>query len=151
MKIFEVYGDVLESVADVIIHSCNAKGAFNSGVAKVVREKYPEAYEKYKNAYDRGLIKLGGVQVVVTNDGKRIANLIQQENYGYDGQRYTSYDAVDTCMYKLRKYCEEHDYKSIAMPYHMCSDRGGADWDVILAIITSVFKDSEITIEIWKL
>ena len=37
------------------------------------------------------------------------------------------------------------------MPYKMSSDRGGADWDVILAIITSIFKDSDIIIEIWKL
>ena len=33
----------------------------------------------------------------------------------------------------------------------MASDRGGADWNVILAMIESVFKDTDVTIEIWSL
>ena len=49
------------------------------------------------------------------------------------------------------KKMESNSINRLAMPYKMSSDRGGADWDVILAIITSVFKDSDIIIEIWKL
>jgi hypothetical protein len=40
--------------------------------------------------------------------------------------------------------------KSVAFPYKMSSDRGGADWNVVLAMIESVFKNTDITIEIWK-
>ena len=29
--------------------------------------------------------------------------------------------------------------------------RGGADWDVILAMIKSAFKGTDVTIEIWRL
>ena len=41
--------------------------------------------------------------------------------------------------------------KSVAFPYKMSSDRGGADWNIILAMIESVFKNTDITIEIWAL
>ena len=40
--------------------------------------------------------------------------------------------------------------KSVAFAYKMSSDRGGADWNVVLAMIESVFKNTDITIEIWK-
>lgn len=46
---------------------------------------------------------------------------------------------------------QERNCKSVAIPYKMSSDRGGADWNVILAMIESVFKDTDITIEIWQL
>lgn len=154
MEIKEFYGDVLTSVADLIMHQVNCSGVFNSGVAKSVRDKYPNVYAKYKDAYDRGYAKLGNIQVVEGQDGfdsKKIVNLFAQEKYGYDKQKYTSYDALDTCMHKLRTYCEENYIHSIALPWHMSSDRGGADWNVVLAIIKSSFEDSNVTFEVWKL
>lgn len=154
MEIKNFYGDVLSSTAELVCHGCNAKGVFNSGVAKAVRNKYPEVYAKYEDAYNKGLIKTGSIQVVDVSDdfdGKKIVNCITQENYGYDGAKYTSYDALDTCMQKLRKYCEEHYIKSIAIPWHMCSDRGGGNWEIVTTIICEAFKDSNITIEVWKL
>ena len=33
--------DIFESGADLILHQVNCQGAMNSGVAKQVREKYP--------------------------------------------------------------------------------------------------------------
>jgi len=154
MRFLEFNGDVLTSTSELICQGNNAKGAFNSGLAKNIRDKYPEVYAKYKEAYDKGLIELGKIQIVdVTNDfeNKKIVNCITQENYGYDGAKYTSYDALDTCMKKLRIYCEEHYVRSIAIPWHMCSDRGGGNWNVVLSIITAAFDDSNVNIEVWKL
>lgn len=154
MTFKEFYGDVLSSTAELIAHSCNCKGVFNSGVAKAVRDKFPEAFAKYRDAYEKGLVNLGSIQVIDVADGfsnKKIVNCFIQENYGYDNAKYTSYDALDTCMKKLRNYCEEHYVKAVAIPWHMCSDRGGGNWSVVLAIIQAAFEDSNITFEIWKL
>jgi len=154
MNFKEFYGDVLGSTAELIAHGCNTSGVFNSGVAKAVRDKYPEVFAKYKDAYDKGLVKLGCIQVVDVADGfanKKIVNCFTQEKYGYDKAKYTSYDALDTCMQKLRSYCEEHYVKSVAIPWHMCSDRGGGNWNIVLSIIQAAFEDSNINFEIWKL
>ena len=40
---------------------------------------------------------------------------------------------------------------SIAFPNKMSSDRGGADWNIILSMIVSVFRNTNVTIEIWEL
>ena len=40
--------------------------------------------------------------------------------------------------------------ESLALPYNMSSCLGGADWEVILAMINSAFKNTNIIVEIWK-
>ena len=39
--------DIFESGADVILHQVNCQGVMGSGIAKQVREKYPEVYQHY--------------------------------------------------------------------------------------------------------
>ena len=39
---------ITNSTCDVICHQVNCRGAMNSGVAKAVREKWPEVYVNYK-------------------------------------------------------------------------------------------------------
>ena len=77
--------------------------------------------------------------------------MFAQERYGYNGLKYTSYDAIDKCLRSVARNAENGEINRVAMPYKMSSDRGGADWDVILALVNSAFKDTDITVEIWKL
>ena len=90
-------------------------------------------------------------QAVTVSVEQKVINMFSQDNYGYDGKMYTSYDAVNTCLRKTREYCEKHGFKTIALPYNMCCCRGGANWDVIMALIKANFDTSDISIEIWKL
>ena len=153
MEIKYFDGDVLTSTAPIIMHQVNCQGSMRSGVAKAISGKWPIVEEKYKNfckaLSSKGL--LGLTQVVKVNDNQYVANLFGQEKYGYNGEKYTSYDAIDNALRILLKKMESNSINRLAMPYKMSSDRGGADWNVILAIITSIFKDSDIIIEIWKL
>lgn len=154
IKIIE--GDLLESGADIISHQVNCQGAFNSGVAKQVREKYPEVFQAYK-----GLCKsrsncthtlIGDCQIIETYDGKRIANLFGQLGYGYDGKQYTDLDALKRAMIKLRNRCNlsiNPEEIIIAFPWGLASVRGGAKWEDVYAIIEEVFEGYNV--EIWKL
>lgn len=162
MNIVNYNGSVLDSHADIILHQVNCKGVMGSGVAKAIRDKYPIVYEQYK--YHVGMVEvsdssgralLGNVQIVTLPDGsdnKYVANLFGQHMFGADGKRYTSYDAVYDGLVSLRNYILSKNNGSwtIALPYKMSSDRGGADWDIIMFMIEMVFKTTDVTIEIWK-
>ena len=147
-------GNLMDSTADIIVHQVNASGGFGSGVAKSVRDTFPRVYEQYRKAVESGLMKLGMCQVVKTNPGKEdnrlVANLCGQEKYGYDRKRYTNYEGIYVALEKLSQYCTENNIKSVAFPWKMSSERGGADWMVIVTMIESVFKDKDIIIEYWK-
>jgi O-acetyl-ADP-ribose deacetylase (regulator of RNase III) len=89
--------------------------------------------------------------MVQINDTQYVANLFGQATYGREAKRYTSYDAVYESLVRLMAHMTTKQLQSVAFPYKMSSDRGGADWDVILAMIESVFKNTNISIEIWEL
>lgn len=147
-------GDLLESNADIIAHQVNCQGAFNSGVAKQIREKYPEVFRNYKalcNVQKEAL--LGDCQVVETHDNKRIANLFGQLGYGYDGKQYTDLSALKRAMVKLKNRLDfaklYFDYHAtVAFPYGLGSVRGGAKWEDVYAMIEEVFKGYNV--EIWR-
>ena len=148
-----IKGNLFNSEATIICHQVNASSAMGSGVAKQVRELYPRVYKQYMNACEKGLMKLGMCQVVEKEkgSGRYIANLCGQENFGYNGIRYTNYESIYVALEKLAKYCEEHNIESVAFPWKMSCDRGGADWLIIVSMIETVFKENEkIIVEYWK-
>lgn len=157
MDLFETTGDLMHSVADVIAHQTNCKGAFASGVAKSVRMRFPIVAQQYEEVCRDNIVKgydsshlLGRVQYVPVGNGQIVANLFAQNNYGGDGGRYTSYDAMMECLEGLRNYCVKNNKKSVAFPCRIGSFRGGANWNVIKTMITEVFKDTDIRVEIWE-
>lgn len=158
MVIKEINGNLLDTEAKFIFHQVNCKGKMGSGVAKAIRDKYPEVFEVYDEYYTEMIedldlptsTVLGVALGVNTKDGKKVYNLFGQDSFGYDGRKYTSYDALDKAMKEVAKN-ENLDGETIALPYNMGACRGGGDWNVILAIIKSVFANINVTIEIWRL
>ena len=139
--------DIFESGADVILHQVNCQGAMNSGVAKQVREKYPVVYEEYKILCDKHKNNpsemLGFTQGVMTEIGY-IFNIFAQENFGYDGECYTNYDALKMSLSQLVSYVPT--WRVIAIPYLMGCYRGGGDWNVVYSMIEEIFKDYDVLI-----
>lgn len=146
------YGNLFDSKATILCHQVNTT-TMGAGIAKQVRERYPRVYEKFKKAVDKGLMTLGSCQVVAIDDTrtKFIANLCGQDHFGNDGKRYTNYEAIYIALEKLAKYCKDNKIKSVAFPWNMSCDRGGASWMVISSMIEETFKNNDITIEFWNL
>ena len=151
MEIKNIDGNLLDTDAELILHQVNCQGKMNSGVAKAIREKWPVVFDEYCKLCSSPFLKLGMCQPVSISDTQKVINMFSQDKYGYDGEMYTSYDAVNKCFKYTKGYMQSNGFKRIAIPYKMCSCRGGANWDVIMALLKANFEDSDITIEIWKL
>ena len=147
MNIKIVEKDITTSDATLIIHQVNCQHVMGSGVAKAIKNKWPVVYNDYMSLKEQ---KLGMIQTVKVEPGKYVVNLFAQDNFGYNGQRYTSYDALDICLKQVAEFCQNEMIDSIAIPYYMSCDRGGACWDVVLALIMDAFKDNYINIDICK-
>lgn len=143
-----VKGDITNSDCDIICHQVNCRGAMNSGVAKAVREKWPEVYVNYKFWCDINAAEdlLGREQMVLVDHepDRYVVNMFAQLNYGYDGKRYTSYDAFWNCLNELKQEIPE-GATSIAFPYKIGCVRGGANWKIIKTIIEEVFAGRDVT------
>lgn len=166
----------------VLIHGCNCQSVMGSGVAKQVKDNYPAAYNTYLNfnGYDYcvdgfifqypysykgkgyiltenerlGKINLWNNVLRKDNEFRYIVNAHTQLNYGSDGKKYTSYEALLSCLEDLYKFClykkEGYQNLTVVMPYKMASDRGGADWEAVYALVKAVFKDIDVIIVKYK-
>lgn len=144
MSITFIKQDLTTSDAEYICHQVNCQGKMNSGVAKAIREKWPIVYTTYWNTFLTESNLLGKILLVDINeyeprtwpDQPAIINMFSQEFYGYDGKRYTSYDAFDNCLQKIKEVIPKGS--KIAFPYKIGCDRGGANWEVIYTMIIAV-------------
>lgn len=165
--------NLLDSGAQVIVHQVNCMGVMGSGVAKQVKDRFPEVFLKYRESVNTLEGKcLGGCLTVEALPNLRIANLFGQyyyrgykEDYQYtcddsyerpelnehcEAIRFTNYEAFYRGLVRLRQELRE-DEKKIAFPYKIGCGRGGADWSIIECMIKSVFSDSDKEIIICKI
>lgn len=128
-------GDLLEAGLPVIVHGCNCRGAMNSGIAKQIRKRYREVYERYNELCSHMSPDdlLGMIQAVRMVD-VIVINAFTQRNYGYNqDERYVSYDAIDNAMERIALLFEP-GIDIIGMP-KIGAGLGGGDWGIIEAII----------------
>jgi O-acetyl-ADP-ribose deacetylase (regulator of RNase III) len=131
MKIEYIEGDLLNTEIRHIIHGCNSHGVMGSGVAKAIRDKYPQAYRDYNDVYNNRGLDLGDIIASVQDDGKIILNAITQKDFGRAaGNVYVSYWAIAEVFRKI----EQWDVGTVAMP-KIGAGLANGDWNVIEAII----------------
>ena len=139
-------GNILSVESGVIIHQVNCQGKMNSGVAKAIRDKYPQVFRAYREKFSPESLKesegsfnptlLGSVQLVPITKDLTVVNVFGQLSYGKKG-KFTSYDALHSAF--------EHIYRMfgndepIHIPLIGCGT-GGGDWSVVQAIILGNLK-----------
>lgn len=134
-----VKGNLLDSDCDYICHQVNCRGAMNSGIAKQIRERWPEVYHQYLGRhyrYDDPDDQLGDIDIVRTGDEHNIINIYSQGDYGYGDARYTSYDAFSDALYEIK--LKIPIYASIGFPKNIGCGLGGGNWKVISALIEEI-------------
>ena len=135
-----VKGNLLDSNCDYICHQVNCQGVMGSGIARQIRERWPEVYERYVSMVDRHNIRgeglLGKILIADTNDGKRIINMFAQDFNGYYGRRFTSYDAFAQCLMLIQPYVQGD--RSVGFPKNIGCGLGGGNWKVISALIEEI-------------
>ena len=140
--------NIFDSGADTILHQVNCQGVMGSGIAKQVRDRYPNVYASYKNlctAIRDPSILLGTAQFIRIDNCVYIVNLFAQDKYGYDGKQYTDYLALDSCLNQVRIHTLRSN-EVIAIPYRMGCDRGGGDWNVVYEMIEKQLGDFNVLI-----
>lgn len=135
-----VKGNLLDSDCDYICHQVNCQGVMGSGIARQIRERWPRVYESYKHYVDyhnkRGEGLLGNILISNISQPTRVINMFSQDMYGYDGNRYTSYDAFAHCLSKIDLHVANG--RSIGFPKNIGCGLGGGNWKVISALIEEI-------------
>lgn len=156
-------GNLLDAPVDYICHQVNCQGRMGSGIAKQIKERWPIVYDQYIAAFkerEEEIVKLcgqwetqidvsetflGHLQQIPVNDTQTVINMFAQQWYGYDGKRYTSYDAFWACLGGIRDSVPKGS--KIGFPMGIGCGLGGANWEVISTMIEEVlYKDFDVYI-----
>jgi len=137
MKIVE--GDLLAEVNEgLILQQVNAQGVMGSGFARAIFKRWPEVKELYQdvflmNQFHRGSDYMGRIQSIQVQPGLFVVNMVAQQFYGKDGKKYTSYDALHTCLSAIATLNAGQNLP-IHHPLIGCG-LGGGYWPVVAEII----------------
>lgn len=146
-------GDLLENVEKgFIIHGCNAQGRMGSGIALSIRQKWPEVYTAYQQAYRKGYTGRNGKHVAELGMGTNIPvkvspelvviNAITQRYYrGHSmsssrEERFVDYTAVAMCFHDILRI--RNKYPEINGTVHFPLIGAGlanGDWSTIERLI----------------
>lgn len=150
---FEIrYGDLFSVSEGYILHGCNAQGVMGSGVARIVRDRYPIAFEQYRRRYDTVSLNLGDVIPVIVSPTLVIINGVTQHLFGRDGGPYVNYAALHSVF--------EDSVKIAQSDLVPCTDLhlplvggglGGGDCDRIIEMMQDVFSKVNINTTLWLL
>lgn len=150
-------GDLLEADVDYICHQVNCQGKMGSGIAKSIKEKWPIAYDNYMEMWLHAKGSsfggpedhlLGKISTVRIDSNKSVINMFAQSHYGYDGRRYTSYDAFWSCLGEIKATIPKGS--KIGFPKNIGCGLGGANWEVIQRMIYEVL-DNDYKVYIYEL
>lgn len=145
-------GDLFASVKEGhILHGCNAQGVMGSGVARIVRDMYPIAYQEYRRYHKQNGLSLGEVIPVIVADNLVIQNGITQDSFGHSGV-FVDYDALFTVFLKSIEITESNliECKDIHLPL-VGGGLGGGDKDRIIKIMNTCYSEININTTLWLL
>jgi O-acetyl-ADP-ribose deacetylase (regulator of RNase III) len=142
----EIKGNLVEmsDEFDVIGHGCNCLCTMGAGIAKVIKEKFPESYEVDLKTERGERGKLGTVSYT-KNTSPIIVNCYTQYAYG-KGRMNCDYEALRSCMKEIKRLFHG---KKIGLPMIGCGLAGG-EWEIVKPIISEELSGEDVTIVIFE-
>jgi O-acetyl-ADP-ribose deacetylase (regulator of RNase III) len=134
--ITEKNGDLLEANdIDVAIHQTNLFHTFGAGIAKQIKEKFPNAYKADLATKKGDKNKLGTYSFAFDN-GKYIVNMYAQDGFAKPGKPATDYVAFKKAIIKIENHFVG---KVIGVPHGIGCGLAGGNWNIVRAILDDVF------------
>jgi O-acetyl-ADP-ribose deacetylase (regulator of RNase III) len=137
--------DILNCKSGLIIHGTNCSGGFGSGIAGQIRVRFPKVLHEFQKM-PHGEVSLGKLQIVSITDDLYIGNAFTQLNFGGDGKRYASLDAIATVLEVALEWCTINQV-ALNAPKIGCG-LGGLSWDADVAPIFKEYSDKYPQVEI---
>ncbi len=129
---------------DVIVHGCNCFCTMGAGIAKSIRDTFPQAYQADLKTGMGDLQKLGSyshAQVNLNDTSLIVVNGYTQFDFAGPGI-LVDYNAIKKLFVKIKS-----DFANLRIGYpKIGAGLAGGDWSVISIIINEALKDMDHTL-----
>jgi len=152
-----IKGDLIELTKqfkfDIIIHGCNIFQTFGAGIARQIKENFPDAYKadkatKYGDVSKIGTWSFSIYNQKVLNHNKYciIINAYTQGALSNGRNDVFNYDGFESI---LKDIADKYPHQSIGLPLIGCGLAGG-NKERILKIIEDIIGHMDVTIVEWN-
>lgn len=141
-------GNLLEAGTEVLVNTVNTVGVMGKGIALMFKERFDFNYQAYAKACKAGLVQTGKMFVTEVNelDGpKWIVNFPTKQHWRADSR----IEWVVEGLYDLRKFIQDKQIKSIAIP-PLGAGNGGLDWTVVRDHIENILGDLPVEVLVFE-
>lgn len=149
MPIIQKQGNIFETSQPALAHGVNIRGVMGAGIAKTVRQNYPDVYKLYREQCVARELSVGDVLPVFSVKGtpnRWIFNLATQDDPGPSAR----YEWVEESVRKALDLVQNLGLSGIAFP-RIGAGIGGLNWSRVEAIITAeAAKHPSLEIELWE-
>jgi O-acetyl-ADP-ribose deacetylase (regulator of RNase III) len=151
MSLVVVKGDLLQSDCHVIAHQANCFSSMEAGIAKQIKQIYPEAYQADRDFPYPPEERLGKISVAKVDTNRYVVNLYGQYHYDGPGPK-TDYAALEKALIEMFDY----DYEGInnpkfGVPFNIGCGLAGGNWGIVSEILDRVSEQFKQTIYAYKL
>lgn len=160
MPITNRVGDLLnDTITNIRAHQANLFHTFGGGIARLIGQVFPEAYEADCKTEHGDSAKLGTYSHARCKDGTIWLNCYSQRGMGAQ-DRNTSYDEIVTIFttieskLRLANQVRAKNNKPpfvLGVPYKYGCGLAGGRWRVVYSIFEDIFKDSPVELHIVRL
>ena len=152
-----IKGDLIELTKqfkfDIVLHGCNIYHTMGAGIARQIKENFPDAYKADKTTMHGDFSKIGTYSFAVyrqsvldKNKYCMIVNAYTQRAFSAGSNDVFSYDGFEAI---LKDISDKYPHQSIGMPLIGCGLAGG-DKERILKIIQDTIGHMDVTIVEWN-
>lgn len=143
------FGGIFDNVEDytIIAHGCNTHGVMGAGIAKTIKDRYPDAAAPYFKKYhdNKGILELGDVIYGPASDKLVIANCITQ-HLTSKTQRFVNYAALVKSLLKVVNVSKATDKQhgfDVRFPL-IGGGLGGGNYNFLLDIYSDIFDNTDV-------
>ena len=129
-------GNILESEAEALVNTVNCVGVMGRGLALQFKNAFPENFDEYKHACDRGEVVLGKMFITEPKP-PNVPNFIVNFPTKRHWKNKSRIDDIELGLVDLREEIDLRCIASIAIPPLGCG-LGGLHWPVVRRLIVDV-------------
>ena len=134
-----VKDNLLDSDCQILLHACNCWHTMGAGIAREIKQRYPEAFTVYCETPYGDRRKLGCFSIARAACGRIIVNMYVQFEYGRG--RQIDYGALAQCLARIRKLVRDSGRRPRVGSYWLWCYHAGGDVVRVQQIMAAAFSD----------
>lgn len=146
-----IHGDLIKLALsgdfDVIVHGCNCFNTMGAGIAKTIKQTFPEAYRADLNTAKGSKSKLGTYTKAICNNVTIINAYTQHGYWGKNNPDLFEYNVFSKILKSLKT---EFTGKRFGFPLIGCGLAGGNEDQIIGMLETELADTEDVTLVLFQ-